>query len=696
MAFLNPLVLIGLIAAAIPLIIHLFNFRKPKRVDFSSLTFLRELEKTTMRRVRIKQWLLLLLRTLAIASLVLAFARPTKTSMWDGVVGERTPSAMAIVLDNSMSMSMRDVQGAYIDQAKALASALMEAAHTGDELFLVPLNEKSEGALWTDPRGEAVQDAILEIQPQFGDARVPDGIAQAVNLLEQAENPRRELFIVSDLQRSTFVDSSRTVVTGDIELTLMPLGERRHNNVAVTDVQLQSQILEVGRPVEVAAEIISFGSDEEQYSVSVFLEGERVAQTSVELESGVPSTADLVFSPPRSGWLHGEVQIEHDEAEWDDVRHFVLHVPETRRVLLVRGSGARTDLVSIALNVASERGSVQIVGMDESALQGADLNEFAAVVLIGVAGFSSEEEAMLEEYVQLGGGLVLFPGEVVQAPNNLLGALNGGGFTEALGEREGVSIGGFGTSDLEHPVFAGLFERSADDERIESPDIFFAGSYERGSGSESTLIQLAGGTPFLQEIRPDNGRVLVFAVAPDPSWSDFPMRGLFAPLLYRSVTYVSSGNDMQTASETESTAFVQLTQESNASTLRVVGPDGVEVVPPQRTVQGGVIIDLGGDLRQPGVVDVMHGDQVVKRIALNGDPQESDLAVLDHDEAVELLESATGQSVRLLDASGGAGVEAAEQLKTERAGVDLSWIFLAIALACLVGEMFVAMRWRRS
>ena len=91
MAFLNPLVLLGLAAAAIPLIIHLFNFRKPKQVDFSSLAFLRELEKRTMRRMRLKQWLLLLLRTLAIVCLVLAFARPTKTSVWEDVFGERSP-----------------------------------------------------------------------------------------------------------------------------------------------------------------------------------------------------------------------------------------------------------------------------------------------------------------------------------------------------------------------------------------------------------------------------------------------------------------------------------------------------------------------------------------------------------------------------------------------------------------------------
>jgi hypothetical protein len=104
MTFLNPLILFGLIAAGIPLLIHLFNFRRPQKVDFSSIVFLRELQSTTMQRVKIKQWLLLLLRTLAIASLVLSFARPTLKGSIASVLGGDAESASVLVLDNSLSM----------------------------------------------------------------------------------------------------------------------------------------------------------------------------------------------------------------------------------------------------------------------------------------------------------------------------------------------------------------------------------------------------------------------------------------------------------------------------------------------------------------------------------------------------------------------------------------------------------------
>ena len=137
MTFLNPILLLGLAAAAIPLIIHLFNFRRPRRVAFSSLAFLHELKKSTMQRVRIKQWLLLALRTLALAALALAFARPTLEGALAGVFGNQGRSTMAVVLDHSTSMSLRDGSGAYLDQAKTIASELLNDFESGDELILV-------------------------------------------------------------------------------------------------------------------------------------------------------------------------------------------------------------------------------------------------------------------------------------------------------------------------------------------------------------------------------------------------------------------------------------------------------------------------------------------------------------------------------------------------------------------------------
>lgn len=695
MAFLNPFVLLGLLAAAIPLIIHLFNFRKPKRVDFSSLAFLRELEKRTMRRVRLRQLVLLLLRTLAIACLVLAFARPTKTSAWEGVFGDRSPTAMAVVIDNSLSMAMRDVNGAYIDQAKDLASALIDGAQPGDELFIVPTAMSFDAKPLDFVSREAALDAVQVLGVLAGAENLSSALSRAASLLENASNPVREIFLISDLQSSTLIDSIQAVVPEGIQLTLLPIGERDHANTAVIDAEVESRIVEPGRPVQLSATLARFGEESDGYGVSVFLEGERVAQSAADLPDGTSEIVPFTFTPVRSGWLGGEVRIEPDEAEWDDVHYFALHAPEAQRVLVIRGTNARADLVTVALGVAAERGTLDITQADESNLAAAGVDNFDAVVLVGPEELSSGEVALLESYVDQGGGLLLFPGDELAAPNGLLSALGAGRFDNVIGEIDGPSLGGFGSSDLEHPLFEGVFDNASGRPVLESPEVSRAARYVPGGVDESTLIRLAGGTPFLQEIRHGQGSVLAFTVAPDPRWSDFAMRGLFVPILYRSVVYLSSAEAGGSGSLTVGKADVLRIEGVTESTpIRMVNKVGEEWTPSQRTVPGGVLLDIDESVSTPGIYDVMQGERLLRRVAVNLDPRESDLATLEASKAVELLAEATGRPVRLLNSAGGAGLAAAQSIRAEREGVELSSVFLALALGFLVAEMLVAMRWK--
>ena len=695
MAFLNPLVLLGLAAAAIPILIHLFNFRKPRTVDFSSLAFLKELQKSTMRRVRIKQWLLLALRTLAIACLVIAFARPTVQSGWATVFGGQVQTSTALVVDNSLSMTVRDAQGDLMTQAKELASAVAEASEAGDELFVVG-TAADVGARPAPFRnaGPAL-DAVAELEAEAGAGSAGNAVGRAFALLEGAENLNREVLLVSDLQASTFLDSTRIPVPEGVRVTLLPVGERRHANVAVTDARVLSRIVEAGQPVEVEATLVNFGTEPmENYTASLYLDDERVAQASADLSPNVPATVRLTATPQRRGWLRGEVRTEPDEFEWDNTRYLVLHVPETRRVLLVEGAGQRADLVDLALGLGGEGARFDVATVPESALAAQDLDAFDVVVLAGPESLASGERAALARFVQSGGGLMVFPSERADAADydGLFTALGGGRLGAAVGQLGGSQpVAQFGRVDLEHPLFDGIFEDAAGQPRLESPAIALARPYQPGAGDENTLIQLSTGAPFLQEIRSGAGTALVFAVAPDPQWSDFPVRGLFVPLLYRAVYYLAADADTGASLDVRQAGALRVS--GGTEGLRLVGP-GVEFVPEQRSVPGGVLLEIDDGVTEPGVYDVMDGERLVRRVAFNPDARESDLAVLAPEEARRRLAEATGAEVRVLDAAGGRGLAAAGQLAEERTGVELWNVFLALALAFLVAEMLVAMQWK--
>jgi hypothetical protein len=695
MAFLNPLVLLGLAAAAIPILIHLFNFRKPRTVDFSSLAFLKELQKSTMRRVRIKQWLLLALRTLAIACLVLAFARPTVQSTWATVFGGRAETSTALVVDNSLSMSVRDAQGELMTQAKELASAVIEAAEGGDELFVVGVGGVGPARPTPFQNPGPALDAVAELEATPGAGTTGDAVGRAFALLEGAENLGREVLVVSDLQASTFLDSTRVPAPEGVRVTLLPLGERRHANVAVTEARVLSRVVEAGQPVAVEATLVNYGTDAvEDYVASLYLDGERVAQASADLEPGVPVAVRLTATPQRRGWLRGEVRTEPDEFEWDNTRFLALHVPETRRVLLVEGAGQRADLVDLALGLGGESGRFDVTTVPESALAAQDLEQFDVVGLVGPESLASGERATLVRFVQSGGGLMVFPSERADAADYdaLFTALGGGRLGDAAGTLGGAApVAQFGRVDLEHPLFEGIFEDASGAPRVESPEIVFVRPYLPGAGDENTLIRLSSGPPFVQELRSGQGTALVFAVAPDPRWGDFPVRGLFVPLLYRSVYYLAAAADVGQSLTVRQAGALRVSGASEG--LRLVGPS-TEFVPEQRSVPGGVLLEVDESVTEPGVYDVMDGDRLVRRVAFNPDARESDLAVLAPEEARRRLAESTGADVRLLDAADGRGLAAAERLAEERTGVELWNVFLGLALVFLVAEMLVAMQWK--
>ena len=350
----------------------------------------------------------------------------------------------------------------------------------------------------------------------------------------------------------------------------------------------------------------------------------------------------------------------------------------------MRGEGQRADLVTLALGVAAEGGGIALNEIDEGGLPGADLDRYDAVVLVGPRSLGGA--GRLEAFVAGGGGVLAFPGAEPAALNPLLQAIGGGRIDGVVGERGGASIGSTTDADLDHPLFAGVF----DDDRpaLERIDVTQAARYRPGGGDEQTLIGLQAGPPFLQEIRRGEGSVLLVTVAPDLAWSDLPQRGLFVPLLYRAAAYLAAGSVVGETGGAEGSVRVEGVDAGQP--LRLIGPDGVTTTPLQRTVPGAVVLDLGDATARAGLYRVVQGGRTLRVVAVNEDARESDPAALDPEVAAERLEAITGAPVRVLDAApasfagGGAG------------STPLWTVFLGLAFACLVAETLVTTRWKTA
>jgi hypothetical protein len=699
-SFLNPLALLGLATVAVPLLLHFFNLRRPRRVDFSSLAFLKELQESAVQRVRIKQWLLLALRILALACLALAFARPTLTGNLAGPVGGSTArTAHALVVDNSLSMTARDGQGGYLAQARQRAGEVLSIARSGDDVFVLPTapDDEASDAPYATP--EAARQAVDAIEARPGGTTMARSVQRAADRLATVDAPRKVVYALSDLQASTWADSVSGTV-GDAQVAVLPVGDRAQTNVAVTDVEVASRIVEVGQPVRVKATLANYGDQAlSGYVVSMRLGGERVAQATASVDAGTETTVELTATPQQRGWLAGQIEIEDDAFAFDNTRYFTLNVPRTRKLLVVRGAGQPVEYVDLALSREMVEGRIafQTETIAEQDLPAASLGTYDAVALVGPADLSSGEVEALARYVDGGGGLLFFPSGRARPDdyNALFQRLEGGrfsGFSGAQGQEQTIAT--FATVDLEHPLFEGVFDEARrGDTEVESPDIFYAMNYQAQAGTEQTLIELSNGRPFLQEVRHGAGRALVLAVAPDLEWSTLPVKGLFIPLLYRSMFYLSSGRsaagEQLVAGRSGEVRLAGLGEER---AVRMVGPEGTEWRPDRRTLFGTTLLQTPSALRTPGVYDVFGGDSLARRVAVNPDARESDIATLAPDSAAQALAEAIGAPARVV-APGERAPSVAAALQAQQTGVEIWNVFMGLALLFLVAEMLVASQW---
>ena len=197
MTFLNPLILFGLLAAAVPLIIHLLNLKKLKKIQFSSLAFLKEIQQTKIRRLKLKQLLLLIIRTLIVIFLVLAFARPTiKSISLPGSSAAKTTSVF--ILDNSFSMTKLSENGTILNEAKKTIKSIIQNAEEGDNFAIIPAVENNSDKISLLKSKEHALRKLNETEFSSVTGNYFKSISQAIKILQESQDFNKEIFLFTD------------------------------------------------------------------------------------------------------------------------------------------------------------------------------------------------------------------------------------------------------------------------------------------------------------------------------------------------------------------------------------------------------------------------------------------------------------------------------------------------------------------
>jgi hypothetical protein len=315
MGLLNPLLLLLAAAAAVPLLLHLLQRHHGPRVVFPALRYLRRAEKESARRIRVRQILLMLLRVGAVLLIAFAAARPFLRMGGAG----HSPTAVVIVLDNSLSSAVVEDERRVLDELQARALEVLAAAGPDDRFWLLRAGVAEEPALPGD--AEATAARVRDTEPTAAAADLPAALAHARAVLGTgAEGRATEIHLLTDLQATSFPAPAPAAGHPPPVVVWHP-GTPPPPNRAVTAVEVGGGLAPLAHERTTVAASID-GAGDEPVTVRLVVDDRLVAAATAH-----PGQTALLMLPPRApGLLTGRVEIDPDALHADDARHFVARI----------------------------------------------------------------------------------------------------------------------------------------------------------------------------------------------------------------------------------------------------------------------------------------------------------------------------------------------------------------------------------
>jgi hypothetical protein len=670
-AFGNPLMLWGLAGASLPIIIHLLNRRKFREMQWAAMRFLLAAIRKNQRRVRIEQWLLLAVRTLVLVFLAMAMAKPALESFGalDALSGRRH---WVLALDGSLSMDYATGEATHFEQAREIARRLVRDARGGDVFSLVLLSDPPRTIIGAPgPSKSAALKAIDDLRLPHGNLDRAAGFRALDAVLEASDIPRKELVVLTDAQRASWAGRDAAadeplrqalarLEAKRVRSLVIDLGTADAQNRAVVALDVQPGVVTAGAATAVRAKIQAFGAAFPTGVARLVVDGRLVPDEQQEipaLQAGESAEVQFGHEFAAPGDHVVEVRIDEDPLALDNRRRRVVGVRESVNVLLVDGDPkpgvfeSETAFLAEALapepESPGEAGPVRVRVISPGQLARTDLSAFDAVALCNVPRVRRDEVEQLEAYLKLGGGLVVFTGDQVQAEetNRLLYA-DGKGLLPA---RIAAVIGDpesrdnpflFDTLGYRHPILAPfLGQPEPVQASLTNVKTFRYHRLEIPKDSPAQVALRLGNDPLIVESARGRGRVVLVGTTADRAWTDWPIHQSY-PAVMEGLLFRAAAGRFADRNVPVGRALEELLPANAAGAdVSITWPDRDEPVRAAEQRQARGKVEPAGDVARfrfgptdrSGTYRVEFGPPVGKlaRFAANPDPVESDPAKLD-------------------------------------------------------------------
>ncbi len=704
----------GVVGASIPLILHLLNRERARRLVFGTIRFIQMSHQTNVRRHKLKRLLLLLMRILILALLGFAFARPFFAEV--PIISQKTGGKRnaIVILDTSYSMQYEQV----FENAKREGIAILDGLDATDAAGLILSSDRARVIAPLGSEFSHIRTALNKAEATYKPTDYLDALQTADEILASIPIGEKQIYVIADMQKrgwENFIETDK--LNPDVQIQFIDVHPEQPRNFAITALNVPPVILKEQQASYLVARVRNFSDAAvENLPIRLFVDGNMMHTVQLDIEPD--DLADAVFriasfdrrrdEATHTGW----VELPEDALQVDNKRYFTLQSLRSIRVHAVRDKPRTqslhqtTETFFMKMAFTAGRDAVPIDFTESSSVPStATLDRTDVLVLANVAQISSDGAGRVATYVAAGGGLIVTVGNNIDAAvyEQRLGGEIGlmpCNFVRPVGDaldRQQFRV--LATVKYEHPIFAPFKEPNHGDfgkarfyrifQAVPTENATVIASYDDGSPA---LFEKPYGTL---------GRVLCFTSTLDREWNDLPIRAVYLPFLHEAIKYLAL-KDAETLPDYRvgDTIELKVSETENESITRkgaiaIFNPNSVETrlgrnkdetPTAQNTPQSSVLYT---DTALPGIYSVHRsGTEVTDYFVVNVDTTESDLAARDVEELASMLK---GTAAELVEDKPTAELVAQYNEDVERN--QNVWIYLMFAVFALaITEMFLANR----
>lgn len=682
MSFLFPAFLFALLALAIPVIIHLFNFKRYKTLYFSNVPLLKRIKQESRKKSQLKQLLIMLARMLAIASLVIAFSRPYIPT--SNRTANTAQQVVEIYIDNSFSMKAEGEKGQLLEQAKIKAIEIANSYPAGTQ-FLILTSDFNAGNQFLFNKDQFVKQ-VSEIKDCPRSPKLSDIYSQAIGSISaSAKKAEKTLYILSDFQKNS---SNFESIKPDSSVWtyLFPFKAGKTNNLLIDSCWFETPGRKIGQAEKLYVRIKNLSEQAYQnIPIRLTINDSLKAIANINVAASEESVQELNYTNNSQGIQLCKIELDDYPIIFDNSYYLSYQVRAKLHALGISNPQYNGSNYLKALFADDE-----LVGYDEvpeNNVQISQLKNYQCIFLINNQNISSGLKSELTSFVERGGSLVIFPGKMksYEEYNALLNSLNG----KTIAEFDTASMA-ISEINYTHNLYREVFKKQENEADL--PVIKGITSYaDQMQKPETSLLKFRNGKSALSTHSFGNGTVYTFAFPLDQSNFNFVRHIIFVPTVYNMVLY--SGEPQKYAYSTEGDEAVILNQNPNSDELKVINIQTKDEfktsVRNHGTEKKQLLLD---ELpKEAGHYLVMNGNETIQSISYNYPRKESIPEFYTEDDLQRLIQSREFKQFQLIESS---NVNFSETVRNLNNGKQFWKYFIILAIFFLFCEMAIIRFWK--